>query len=190
MNRMKPKPFDSPAPFKIGQRRNARICRVGLRRVYLDLDGATAVAPAMDLALPSETTLATRFQAGDRIPVRVRRASDRRIEAECADPDETLWAQFARGHMVGDELTGRVHAHRNGDVLIELAPGVIGRIRLRTTFPRGTDTRDFLRVHRPGEHIRVRIATLSVAWRRCDLRLTDAEARRWIGPARHRSHWP
>lgn len=190
MNRMKPKPFDSPAPFKIGQRRNARIYRVGPCHEHFDLDGATAVAPAMDLALPSAATMATQFRAGDRLAVRVRAVSDRVIEVECADPDETPWAQFARLHMAGDELTGRVHAHREGDILVELGPGVIGRIRLRTNFPRGTDPRNFLRVYRSGEPIRVRIATLSVSLRHCELRLTDAEARRWIGPTRHRSHWP
>lgn len=187
---MKPKPFDSPALFKTGQRRDARIYCVGPKHLHLDLDGATAIAPTMALGLPSDATLATQFRAGDRLAVRVRRAWNRVIEVECADPDETPWAQFARRHTPGNELTVRVHAHRVGDILVELAPGVIGRILLRTNFPRGADTRDFLRVYRSGEPIRVRIATLSVSLRHCELRLTDAEARRWIGPARHRSHWP
>lgn len=187
---MKPKPFEPPAPFKIGQRRNARIYRVGPKHLHLDLDGATAIAPAMDMGLLSEATLSAQFHADDRLAVRVRRVWDRVIEVECADPDQTPSAQFARSHRPGDELTGRVQTHFANSVLVELAPGVIGRIRLRTNFPRGTDTRDFLRVYRPGEPIRVHIVALSVAWRHCELRLTDAEARRWIGPARHRSHWP
>jgi len=190
MIRMKPKPFEPPAPFKLGQRRNGRIYRVGLCHVYLDIDGATAVAAAMDLALPSETAVADTFRVGDHIPVRVRMVGSTVIEVECTEPEESFWARFARGYCAGDELNGRVHAHRHGDVLVELAPGVIGRIRLRTTFPHNVDTRDFLRVHRPGEPIRVRIASISVSRRHCDLRLTDAETRRWIGPARHRSHWP
>src|SRR5574337_1881759 len=186
---MKPKLFESPAPFKPGQRRIARVYRIGLKHIHLDIDGATGVAAEMDLALPSETTVADNSRVGDRVPGRVMECHGV-VEVECADPDQGPWRKFAKGHSVGDELTGRVHSHPNRGLLVELASGVIGLLKLDGNFPRGADTRNFLRVHRPGEPIRVRIQFLNARMRHCCLCLTEADARRWIGPARHESHWP
>src|SRR5574337_569309 len=133
---MKPKLFESPAPFKPGQRRIGRVYRVGLKHVHLDIDGATGVAAEMDLALPSETTVADNFRVGDRVLVRVMEHHSV-VEVECADPHQGPWRQFAKGHSVGDELTGRVHAHRDHGLLVELAPGVTGLLKLDGNFPRG-----------------------------------------------------
>lgn len=186
---MKPKLFESPAPFKPGQRRIARVYRVGLKHVHLDIDGATGVAAEMDLALPSETTVADKFRVGDRVPVRVMECHGV-VEVECADPGEEPWPRFAKGHSAGDELTGRVYAHRGRGLLVELARGVIGLLKLDGNFPRGASTRGFLHVHRPGEPIRVRIQFLDARMRRCDLRLTETEVRRWLGATRHEAYRP
>jgi ribosomal protein S1 len=186
---MKPKPFETPAPFKPGQRRIGRVYRVGLKHVHLDIDGATGVAAEMDLALPSETTVADNFKVGDRIPVRVMERHSV-VEVECADPDAGPWRQFAKGHSAGDEMTGRVHTQRDRGLLVELAPGVIGFLKLDAELRRGFDARDFLCTFRPGEPIRVRIEFLDARMRRCGLLLTERDERRWIGAARHASHWP
>lgn len=96
---------------------------------------------------------------------------------------ETSWRQFAHRRREGDELTGRVVAVGSGSLRVELAPGVVGTLAYRHSFAGPLQRRDFLLAHRPGASLRVRIQRLSANDERCELRLADAIALRWLHPA-------
>jgi hypothetical protein len=98
-------------------------------------------------------------------------------------PPITSWRQFALRRREGDELTGRVVAADSGTLRVELAPGVIGTLPYRHCFAGPLKQREFVLAHRPGAPLRVRIRRLSAVDERCELRLADAVALRWLRAA-------
>ena len=108
------------------------------------------------------------------------------VELHPSPAASTPWRQFARSRREGDELTGRVVAAGSGTLRVELAPGVVGTLAYRHCFAGPLARRDFVLAHRPGAALRVRIRRLSANDERCDLRLADAVALRWLHPARSR----
>jgi hypothetical protein len=101
-------------------------------------------------------------------------------------PAATSWRQFALRRREGDEMTGHVVAAGGGTLRVELAPGVVGTLAYRHCFAGPLERRDFVLAHRPGAPLRVRIRRLSAADERCELRLADAIALRWLHTARSR----
>ena len=101
-------------------------------------------------------------------------------------PATTSWRQFALRRREGDEMTGRVVAAGSGTLQVELAPGVVGTLAYRHSFAGPLQRREFVLAHRPGASLRVRIRRLSANDERCELRLADAIALRWLHPARSR----
>jgi hypothetical protein len=101
-------------------------------------------------------------------------------------PAATSWRQFALRRREGDEMTGHVVAAGSGTLRVELAPGVVGTLAYRHCFAGPLERRDFVLAHGPGAPLRVRIRRLSAADERCELRLADAVALRWLHPARSR----
>ena len=101
-------------------------------------------------------------------------------------PAAISWRQFALRRREGEEMTGHVVAASGGTLRVELAPGVVGTLAYRHCFAGPLERRDFVLAHRPGVPLRVRIRRLSAADERCELRLADAVALRWLHPARSR----